>query len=287
VVNFVNKNFLNLHLNIKSEDVKNFRKNFKVNGFPTVVFLTSQGEEIDRICGFDGDKAKYFGIIQDYAAGQNTLKDLLTKYNKDTLNIANNFILAKKYIDRWESSKAQKYLNNVLTLDPEDNLGFREESELNKAIFEARYKDEKNAQPLILFLKETKNKNYLNLGYSHLIQFYRNEKDTTKYFETLEEALEKTPDNTNLMNEYAWAVFKCKLKEKYKSGIELAEKAVQSKPDAGDIWDTLAWLYLVEGENDKAIAAMNQAVKIDSNYNDRLRKLTTAIEKNKINTDDI
>ncbi len=276
-----------MRLNVKTEDGKNFRKTFDVNGFPTVVFLTPQGKEIDRICGFDGDKVKYFGIIQDYAAGQNTLKDLLIKYNNDTLNVENNFILAKKYIDRWESSNAQKYLDNVLTLDPEDNHGFREESELHKAIFEARYKDEKNTQSLITFLKKTKNEIYLELGYSHLIQFYRNEKDTTKYFETLEEALEKMQDNTNLMNEYAWSVFKGKLKEKYKRGIELAEKAVQLKPDAGDIWDTLAWLYFVEGENDKAIVAMKKAVKLDSNYNDRLKKLTTAIEENKINTDDI
>jgi hypothetical protein len=34
-----------------------------VNGFPTVFFLASQGNEIDRICGFDGSKDNYFKTL--------------------------------------------------------------------------------------------------------------------------------------------------------------------------------------------------------------------------------
>lgn len=51
------------------------------------------------------------------------------------------------------------------------------------------------------------------------------------------------------MNEYAWAVFKCQLSDKYKRAIGYAEKAVEVKPEDAYIWDTLAWLYFSDGKN--------------------------------------
>jgi tetratricopeptide (TPR) repeat protein len=276
-----------LRLNVKTDDGKNFREAFNVYGFPTVVFLSPQGGEIDRISGFDGDKDTYMAIIQDYAAGRNTVGDLMQIYSNDTLNIQANYKLAMKYINRWESAKAQKYLTNVLSLDPDDNNGFREESQLHKAIFEARYQDEKDPQSLITFLKQSENKDFLEQGYYHLRFFYRNAKDTINYFKTLEQALSEFQTNTALMNEYAWAVFKNGLADKYLRGIALAEKAVQLEPDATHIWDTLAWLYYANGEHKKAIFAMEKAVAIDSNFQERLTKLTAAITDNRVNMADI
>jgi tetratricopeptide (TPR) repeat protein len=268
-----------LRINAKSDDGKDLVKHYHVNGFPTVLFLTMQGNEIDRICGFDGNKDNYLKIIQDYAAGQNTLKDLLEKYNRDTLNIVSNHRLAKKYIDRWESSKAQKYLNTVLKLDVEDNYGFREESELQIAIYAVAYSDKKDVLPLITFLNKSQQKEFLKSGYNQLILFYRNEKDTIQYFKTLDQALKKLKDNTHLMNEYAWAIFTCKLQAKYKYGIELAEEAVKLEPDAADIWDTLAWLYYADGDHQKAISAMKKAAEINSDYHENLQKLSAEINK--------
>jgi tetratricopeptide (TPR) repeat protein len=274
-------------LNVKTDDGKNFRESFNVLGFPTVVFLSPHGDEIDRICGFDGDKDNYFNIIKDYSAGKNTISDLMQTYTSDTLNTKANYKLAMKYINRWESAKAQKYLRNVLTLDPQNQYGFGEESQLYKAIYQARYQEEKDAQPLITFLTKSKNEDFLDQGYYHLRIFYRNEKDTVKYFETLERALKIFQANASLMNEYAWAVFKSGLADKYDRGIELAEKAVRLEPEAAHIWDTLAWLYYANGEHQKALSAMEKAITIDPKFQERLDKLTTAIKDKKVNLEDI
>ena len=276
---FINEHFLSLRLNAKNDDGKDLVKHYQVNGFPTVLFLTNQGNEIDRICGFDGNKDHYLKIIQDYAAVRNTFKDLKEKYNRDTSNIVSSYRLAKKYIDRWESSKAQKYLNAVLKLDVEDNYGFREESELQIAIYAAAYSNKKDVQPLITFLNKSQREEFLKSGYNQLSRFYRNEKDTIQYFKTLDRALKKIKDNTQLMNEYAWAIFTCKLQDKYKYGIELAEKAVELEPEAANIWDTLAWLYYADGDHQKAISAMKKAVEINSKYHENLQKLTAEINK--------
>jgi tetratricopeptide (TPR) repeat protein len=84
------------------------------------------------------------------------------------------------------------------------------------------------------------------------------------------------------MNAYAWSIFTSELQDKYKFGIELAEKAVQLDPEAAHIWDTLAWLYFAEGNNLEAISAMEKAVEIDSQYNERLENLKTKINKKRL-----
>ena len=285
--NFINANFLSLRLNVKTDDGKNFREKFNVNGFPTVVFVSNKGEEIDRICGFSGDKENYLNIIKDYAAGKNTLGDLTERYLKDTSDVNANYLLAKKYVDRWESAKAYTYYKNILNLDPDDHFNFGEESRLQIAVFKARYQEEKDVQPLIVFLNESNNKAFLDEGYYHLRIFYRNKKDTLGYYESLEKALTFFQDNARLMNEYAWAIFKNKTEIRYQRGIELADKAVQLEPESSGIWDTLAWLYYANGEYEKAVSAMERAVAVNPDYNERMNELKKAISGQPINMDEI
>jgi tetratricopeptide (TPR) repeat protein len=276
-----------LRLNSKTDEGKKFKGDFNILGYPTVVFVTPQGEEIDRIFGFDGDRLKYFQTIKDYAAGVNTVADLQKNYKLDTLNVEANYRLAKKYIDRWEFAQAQPYLSSIMNLDPEDQSGHREECELNIAIYEARFKDVKNPQPLIAFLKKTNNEKYLDEGYSQLFRYYKNGKDTTQYFNTLEEAISKMPINTDVMNKYAWDVFKYQMQPRYSHAIEVAEKAVQLKPNASGIWDTLAWLYVVGGDSSRAVKAIEKAIQIDPGYKERLDKIKKAIEEKRINFDEL
>ncbi len=100
-------------------------------------------------------------------------------------------------------------------------------------------------------------------GYYTLFQYYDTVKNNDKLFATYEEAIDKFPDNTGMMNGFAWAVYELKLTDKYDRGIELARKAVEIDPKAAHIWDTLGWLYHENGDLDKAIVAMKKAVSLD------------------------
>lgn len=206
---------------------------------------------------------------------------------KDTSDVEANYRLAKKYVDRWESAKACTYFNNILRLDPQDQSGYGEESRLQTAIYKARYQKEKDIKPLIAFLDESHNKDFLDEGYYNLRVYYRNIHDTTGYYESLEKALTIFNDDASLMNEYAWAIFKNKTENRYQRGIELAQKAVQLKPESSGIWDTLAWLYYVTGEKEKAVSAMEKAVADNPDYNERLKELQKAIAGTAINMDNI
>jgi len=333
VGDFVNGQFVSLRVVSGKGEDEALRKDYAIRGTPTVLFLNSKGEEIDRICGFDGKKDAYFQVVKDYTKGQNTLVSLLSKYEKQGENIDLNYTIGQKYVGRWEEDKSSPYFARVLELDPKDSKGYKTESTYYIALTELT--TNKNTQPLDDFIAKTTDEEYLHMayrsiarhymrqkdndkvmttydealtkmpknprvfyeytnailrlkmeshygkvedltrkamaldpeqvirGYYTLIQYYDSIDNFDKFFATYEEAIGEFPDNLGLMNGYAWAVYELKDKEKYARGIELARKAVEISPEAGHMWDTLGWLYYENGELDKAIEAMKQAVTLD------------------------
>lgn len=245
---------------------------------PTVLFLKPEGEEIDRICGFDGNKDAYLQTIKDYAAGRNILSNYIADVQNNPDNVELNLKLARKYISRWEREKAHPYFTRVLELDPDDEKGFKDESTFQLAVYEARNK--KNIEPLESFMASNTDERFFEEGYFNLVRFYRNEKNTDKLIEIYEEGIGKMPAHAGALNQYAWFIYENKIKEKYVRGIELAKKAVELKPDAAYIWDTLGWLYFENGNVEAAIKTMKKAVELapeSKYYNENLEKFKKSI----------
>ena len=257
---FINSNFVTLKVVKKEGESPELKKKFNIPGYPTVILLNNSGEEIDRLVGFGGKKDEYLQTIRDYAAEKNTLAQLLQQYQADTLNVKFNYALAKKHDDRFESEEAEKNIRKILKLDPKDEFGFGEESKFHVAVHEARLN--RNVAPLRDFVIGSKNKDYLAKGYFYLIRHYRNEKDTARVFEIYEKAITNLPTDAGMMNQYAWAIYEDKIKEKYDKGIVLAKKAVELEPKADWIWDTLGWLYFENGDIENAVKAMEKAVNL-------------------------
>ncbi len=239
-----------------------------------MLFLNEKGEEVDRICGFSGEKVAYFQTIKDYANGNNTLPALLAQFKNDPEDVEINFKLAQKYAGRWEGDNALPYFEKVLTLDPDDHRGHKTESLFQLAVYEARVR--KNIEPLQKFMAVEINEKYLQAGYSNIIRYYLRNKNNNKLIEIYEIAISKMPEAANVMNEYAWFIYKNKIKDKYDRGIVLAKKAVELKPTAANIWDTLAWLQFEKGYHREAVAAMKKAVELapdNKSFKKNLKKI--------------
>ena len=312
---FINNNFISLRITPENENNDIIRKQYGVIGLPTVIFFNSNGDEVDRICGYNGKADQYFQTIKDFVMDKNTLHNLIQIYQADSLNVKNNFNLAMKYIDRWEIEKSDQYFQNVLKLDPDDNLGFHEQSHLNLAIMNVR--ENNDILPIKSFIETYSNPEFLGIAYGYLLNYYDKMKDTTKYLETCEtvirripeidvaywrlinyyeskqdtdmvlKTLEKTvknlPNNAGYLNQYAWAIYELKLKDQYAKAIDMAAKAVQLEPVNDHIWDTLGWLYHETGDIEHAIQAMEKAYEI----NPERKKYKENIEKfksEKLNT---
>jgi tetratricopeptide (TPR) repeat protein len=226
VGDFVNKTFVNYRVTPSDKEWKPLKEKLNDLGTPTIVLLKSSGEEIDRICGFEGDKDEYLQTIKDYSAGKNTISVFLSQLDKDPESIDLNFKVGKRYVDRWQLDKAHPYLTKVLALDPEDTKGFKAEATYNIAEFELR--NNKNVAPMQEFLANTKDEKFLAQGYSFLAFHYLGQNDKEKTAEVFEEALTRLPDNMNLQAQYASIIFRAKMKDRYEKGIGIAKKLTAS-----------------------------------------------------------
>jgi hypothetical protein len=75
------------------------------------------------------------------------------------------------------------------------------------------------------------------------------------------EILGMFPDSALHLNNYAWACA-C-AKKNVKNGIEIAKRAVELRPGISGHRDTLAELYFVDGQHDKAIETIRRAIEIN------------------------
>jgi len=176
-----------------------------------------------------------------------------------------------KYLSRWERRKAVPYFEKVLKLDNDDTFGFAETAKCHIAINGAREYD--NVQLLEKFIEESENMELMEQGYSNLIGVYEKRKENKNVIRIYESKISRFPEDANTMNGYAWFIYEERIEKKYDRGIKLAKKAVEIRPDAANIWDTLGWLYYESEKIDKAIEAMEKAVELAPEVEDFKKNL--------------
>jgi tetratricopeptide (TPR) repeat protein len=236
--------------------------------------------EIDRICGYNGDKVAYYQTVLDYVNGKNTLGaiQVLLKQTPDDVEL--NYRLASKYTSRWELAEAQPYFSRILELDLQDLHGYNEECRGYIAINILNTLDDD--KPLITWLDHSVNQAHLERGYNSLLRFYRRKEMQDRLLAMYEQVVKRMPENAAFMNDFAWYIYQQKLKGRYEQGIAIAQKSLQLQPLAAHIWDTLAWLEFENGQVDRAVEHMKKAVQLapqQEGYQENLQKLEQSRKK--------
>ncbi len=170
-----------------------------------------------------------------------------------------NFKLAEKYKDRYEMDKTTPYFEKVLELDPNDKKGHKVEATYQVALFQAR--TEKNIDPLKAFIATNPKEKYMVNAYATLASTYSRKKDTKNTVATYEEALKKLPDNARLMYSYSITIFRGKMENLYKKGLELNEKVKTLDPEmeVGTIYNLVAYYTNIE-DKEKIIETFENAI---------------------------
>jgi tetratricopeptide (TPR) repeat protein len=238
---FINSRFVSLHVNTPDPDGQLVRKTFRVQGLPTVLFLAPDGEEIDRLCGFDGDKGAWYRELQELVRGEHTLRALLEREKAAPDDVEVQYRLAKRYVARWEGKPAAIHVKRVLQLDPQNQKGYKPECTCLLAIYEADTKQ--NLQPLRDFIATDPETSLLTLAYTSLAEHHVRQKNPTAAVATFEAALEKIPNQPDLMREYSQAIFQLHLESKYARGLELARARIDLVPDKAGAWLDLGYAY--------------------------------------------
>lgn len=113
---------------------------YDVTDFPTLILLTSKGEEIDRIVGYHSSK-EVVKKINNYLKGKETLAEYEKKVRKDSLNVVLNFRLGEKFQERGQWSQGEKFYQQVLKLDPKNSKSKSDSALFNLAIIQIKNND--------------------------------------------------------------------------------------------------------------------------------------------------
>jgi D-alanyl-D-alanine carboxypeptidase len=186
------------------------------------------------------------------------------------------FRIAKAYQAKREDYEAWLVYEKILTADPDDKYGYKTESLFWKATYDGVIG--KKPENLIAFIAEHKDYKDIRKAYSWLAKTYQRREEMDKAVQAYRDALNTLDRDPEFYNEYAWWVYENKLTGEYANAIKYARMAVDMKPEAYYIWDTLAHLYCENGQQQEAVEASSTALRLApedqrSTYEEYLNKI--------------
>jgi tetratricopeptide (TPR) repeat protein len=236
---------------------------------PTLIFLDSSGNEIDRIIGYLPAE-KYQAKVAEIEANINTLGASIQKYESGERTAQLLFIMAQKYKDRNETEMASKYYTELLELFPE-----LDEKMESKAQFELAYDQFKNGNmdPFNEFIDKFSTfssdtvpvGNMAQQALSLMARFYKGSDNKVSELRLYARMLELYPNDPRMLNRYAWRMSEMGLNledalVKARYAVTLTE---QDKDFQAGILDTEAEVLWKLGRFDDAILTIEKSLRID------------------------
>lgn len=109
------KKMVSYKIDAEKGEGRDLAAQYKVVSFPTVIFMDSDGKEIERIIGYEENLKKYYDNLDRIIDGVDVFSNWEKKYKtKKTLELSNK--LAKHYMS-FDFKKAEEYYQNSLKLD--------------------------------------------------------------------------------------------------------------------------------------------------------------------------
>ena len=85
VIEFAKKNLISKKIDAEKNNGPQQKKKYRVKGYPTILLLDSEGNEIDRIIGYRPPE-EFFNELNRIKNRENTLSDLITRYKQSINN---------------------------------------------------------------------------------------------------------------------------------------------------------------------------------------------------------
>ena len=274
---------MSIKINGKKENGAKVKERLNVPGYPSVLFMNPDGEELFRIVGFSsvldylltldyfttgewkGESARMEDLLQPDAETpvmRISMKEHLALLENDEDDPNLNFMVGMKFNAAYETDKAQQYFHRILGLDTSAAREYVDEAEFRIRFYEAR--NNKEISGLHAFLKETENARYLETGYPAMLYYYGKSKEPAldTHIALFEEAMERLPGNADILSDFAWFVNDNKVEKEYQRAIELAKESLRIDSWNPYTYNVLAWLYFNTGETSKAMEAMKRSMEL-------------------------
>ena len=277
VAALLTKSFVSIKVDAEKGNGPDLKKQYDVNGFPTLLIVDAMGEELDRIVGYRPPE-KFIAELKPVLEGKSfaTLKKRVTE-NPSDFEAA--FLLAKKFQDRGDYPKAEDLFKRLLGAEKAPaSLRDRAEGGIALAAF---YKSGGKEVAAVQKYFDKKLDSGDAIDHAQvLFDYHQKSKNTEKVAQAadylIRHGFEK---DAEFLNNYAW--YLASHGEGAKKALELAKKAVDLSPKSSHILDTLAEAYRQNGLHREAVLAQKKAVELapDTNQRSLLEKRLDAFQK--------
>lgn len=260
VADYVNEHAVPIKIDAEKGEGIAIAKKYGVMAYPTILFIHSNGDEIDRILGYVPAEP-FLKTVTDYVNGVNTMGTMLADVKTNPGDPALRYALATKFMDRNNSPGAIEHFKKLLELDPNNTLGHNEEAEYNVAI--ATFKESKDPTPVEGFVKRYPKSERLRNALYTLWRTYAKAKDGTNARKYFTQYIEQNPVDASMMNDYAWTCAENGINLDHAS--EVIKKAVELTTKEGDrasFIDTYATVEFARGNTNQAIDLEQHALDI-------------------------
>jgi len=260
VINFSKNNFINIKMNTDTDKGFELFKNFHGVSLPTILFLDSKGNEIDRFIGYY-DSDTYLQKITDIVNGINTLDYFLTLYETYPDSSLLSLQIGNKYLERNIIDNAKIFFNNVLQ---GNNNQYYQEAQYRLAFLDY---ENNNFEPLLDFINNNPNSDFTYAGLRSIIRYYRGVSDTLAELDNYKKLINFFPTDPNALNSYGWRMSELEINlqdalEKTQSAVKLSKDDLETQ---ANILDTQAEILWKLDKVEEAIQIIERAILINPN----------------------
>ena len=260
LITLAQTNFINLKIDAESDYGYPLFEKFQGTGYPLIIFLDSEGNELDRFYGYL-PAYEFIIKINNVIEGKGTFTYYLDEYNKNNHSAEILSALADKYRDKVDIENA---LMLYMELLQSSNIS---KNDFNKAKYNIASISVKknNIDPMLEYLKNYHQSTNFENGVFDLINYYKSNQLQELEINTYTKYLHKLHGSYSFLNSYAWrmAELSKNLDDaliKVNDALDLIDNTIPQYPN---ILDTKAEVLWKLGDTKEAIKTIQEAINID------------------------
>ena len=260
VIQYVDNNFIPIKINAESEYGMPLYEKFKGTGYPMIIFLDKEKNEIDRFYGFYPPN-DFILKLNNILSGDHTFPDLLTKYKLGDNSSSTIFELAKKYFSRGEYDDALQLYEKVLE---NKDLSYNMFHETNYSIGMIKLKNNESNN-LEKYIRQYPESFLLKQSIINLLMYYKFNFLEKKELDLYNKYIDRFSNDPLFLNQYSWRMTELNINldnalQKINLSLSLIENDDKNQ---AMINDTKAEVYWKLGKVDKAIITINESISTD------------------------
>jgi|TARA_B100001250_G_scaffold101659_1_gene85572 thioredoxin-related protein len=260
VIQYIDNNFIPIKINAESEYGMPLYEKFKGTGYPMIIFLDKEKNEIDRFYGFYPPN-DFILKLNNILSGDHTFPDLLTKYKLGDNSSSTIFELAKKYFSRGEYDDALQLYEKVLE---NKDLSYNMFHETNYSIGMIKLKNNESNN-LEKYIRQYPESFLLKQSIINLLMYYKFNFLEKKELDLYNKYIDRFSNDPLFLNQYSWRMTELNINldnalQKINLSLSLIENDDKNQ---AMINDTKAEVYWKLGKVDKAIITINESISID------------------------